>query len=106
MTVPPGKQVEVISDYITFCEDSVIPTKTFTVYPNNKPWVSKKLKSLLNIKKRAHFQKDETTMRNTQKEIKRQIKIDKHIYKQQMEQNMTLGNSRQAWQSIKTMTLG
>ena len=97
-------QVEVISDYITFCVDSVLPTKTVKTYPNNKPWVSGKLKSLLNKKKLAHIHKDEIAKRDTQREIKRQIKIDKNTYKQKVEQNMALGNSRQAWQSIKAMT--
>ena len=47
--------VDVVSSYITFCVDSVIPTKEITVYPNNKPWVTKKLKGLLNKKKCAIF---------------------------------------------------
>ncbi len=40
----------VVSDYIKFCVESVIPTKTYKMFPNNKPWVSKKLKQLLNKK--------------------------------------------------------
>ena len=32
-------QVEVISDYITFCVDSVLQTNIVKTYPNNKPWV-------------------------------------------------------------------
>lgn len=68
------------------------------------PGYQKKLKPLLNTKKWAHIQEDEITKRNAQREIKNQIKIDKNIYKQKVEQNMTFGNSRRAWQSIKTMT--
>ena len=41
------------------CVDSVLPTKTVKTYPNNKPWVSGKSKSLLNKKKLAHIHKDE-----------------------------------------------
>ena len=44
--------VDVISSYISFCVDSVIPTKQITVFPNNKPWVTKDLKAVLNKKKK------------------------------------------------------
>jgi hypothetical protein len=35
---------EVISDYVNFCVESVVPPKTCKIFPNNKPWVSKHLK--------------------------------------------------------------
>lgn len=34
-----------VVSYITFCEEMIIPRKTITLYPNNKPWVSKSLKN-------------------------------------------------------------
>lgn len=43
---------EVISGYIDFCVETVIPKKTSRVYPNNKPWVTKELKGVLNEKKK------------------------------------------------------
>lgn len=45
-----NEEVLPISNYITFCVDSVIPTK-ITLYPNNKPWVMKHLKGILHMKK-------------------------------------------------------
>lgn len=35
-----NEYVASVSVYINFCVDSVIPTKSFYVYPNEKPWVS------------------------------------------------------------------
>lgn len=43
--------VLVVYSYTTFCVNSIIPTKTLTVFPNNKPWVTKELKNILNKKK-------------------------------------------------------
>ncbi|KAK0150009.1 hypothetical protein N1851_009244 [Merluccius polli] len=37
----------VISSWVVYCKDHVIPDKTVKIYPNNKPWVSKSLKMLL-----------------------------------------------------------
>jgi len=44
---------DVVSSYISFCVDTVIPTKQTVIFPNNKPWVTKELKSVLNKKKRV-----------------------------------------------------
>ena len=47
---------DVRSDYITVCEDMIIPKKTVKVYLNNKPWVSSKsLKKKLSSKRRLLF---------------------------------------------------
>ena len=47
--------VDVISSYVTHCVDMLIPTKQITVFPNNKPWVTKDLKDVLNKKKPSVF---------------------------------------------------
>ena len=60
----------VISDYISFCEDMIIPQKSVKVYPNNKPWISKSLKSTLNQKKIA-FQCGNKNDRTSVQEILR-----------------------------------
>lgn len=39
---------ECISDYITFCTDSVVPAWTLHYYPNKKPWLTRNIKALLN----------------------------------------------------------
>lgn len=44
---------EVVTYYITFCEEMIVPTKTVKVFSNNKPWITKALKSNLNEKKIA-----------------------------------------------------
>jgi len=38
---------------VSYCVDNVIPDKIVQVYPNNKPWVRKSLKVLLNKKRQA-----------------------------------------------------
>lgn len=38
---------DTVVNYITFCEGMIIPRKTITLYPNNKPWVSKSLNNSL-----------------------------------------------------------
>ncbi len=47
-----------ITDYITFCVENTISTKTMQCFPNNKPWVTSDMKELLNKKKRAFKDRD------------------------------------------------
>lgn len=44
---------DMVSSWITYCEDTVVPAKTVKTYPNSKPWVSRHLEVLLNKKKQA-----------------------------------------------------
>ena len=46
---------DVIFSCISFCVESVIPSKHITIFPKNKPWVTKDLKGVLNKKKRGLF---------------------------------------------------
>ena len=38
----------VTTDYINFCVESIIPTKTVKVYPNNKTYITKDIKQIMN----------------------------------------------------------
>ena len=42
---------DVVTSYVSFCVDTVM--KKSKVFPNNKPWVSKHLKKVLNKKKKV-----------------------------------------------------
>ena len=65
---------DVISDYITVCEDMIIPKKKVKVYPNNKPWVSKSLKKkTLNEKKIAFQARDQHERKHVQSKLRKEI---------------------------------
>lgn len=40
-------RTDVVSCYVSFCADDVIPEKTLKVYPNSKPWVTKELRTFV-----------------------------------------------------------
>lgn len=44
-----------VTSYISFCVDNIIPSKTVSIYPNNKPCITNELKEILNKKKRIFF---------------------------------------------------
>ena len=48
----------VISDYIAFYDDLVIPKKLVKSFPNSKPWITKELKKTVSQKRDAYLKKD------------------------------------------------
>ena len=61
---------DTICSYITYCADSVIPTKQIKIFANNKPWITKDLKTCLNLKKIAFIQGDQQRVKELKKELK------------------------------------
>ncbi|KAI3367896.1 hypothetical protein L3Q82_026726, partial [Scortum barcoo] len=59
---PHGEDIEgmthCLTDYLNFCADVVSPVKTVRCYPNNKPWVTREDKTVLNKKKAAFRSRD------------------------------------------------
>lgn len=44
-----------ITDYMNFCVENTVPTRSIHCYANNKPWVTPELKALLNEKRGLSF---------------------------------------------------
>lgn len=61
---------ELTTDYINLYTDSIIATESVKCYPNNKPWVTKDIKALLNRKKRALRSANREAVREVQNELK------------------------------------
>ncbi|KAI4900669.1 hypothetical protein NFI96_025608, partial [Prochilodus magdalenae] len=63
-----------VTDYINFCVDSIVPSKTIRCFANNKRWVTSNLKYLLNQKKRAFKTGDTEELKRVQTELRIRIK--------------------------------
>ena len=74
------------------------------VYPNNKPWVSKQLKKVLNEKKRAYFQAYLAERREVQRTVRSEIRKARESYKNKIELKFKTGDMRTVWKGIKTMS--
>ncbi|KAI4875864.1 hypothetical protein NFI96_034110, partial [Prochilodus magdalenae] len=46
-----GGVTHCVTDYLNFCMDVAVPTKTVRCFPNNKPWITSDVKGILNQKK-------------------------------------------------------
>ena len=94
---------DTVSKYIVFCVDLCIPTKKVVTYPNNKPQVTKELKSCINRKKRLYFSSDPQEKKAVTREVHSEIRNAKKKYKEKIELQYSGGDLRAAWQGIKNM---
>ena len=81
-----------ITEYINFCVDSVVPSVTVRCFPNNKPWVTRDIKVLLNEKKRAFRVGDREQLRRVQRELKERIQQGKDSYRRKLEHKLQQNN--------------
>lgn len=68
-----------------FCVQSIIPTKTVKVYPNNKMYVTKDIKQVINLRKLAFKNKDRRELQKTDKELREKLRKAKKAHKKHLE---------------------
>ena len=98
-----NQNVDVLNGYLNFCIDLVVPKKIVKCFANNKPWVTKELKFLLNKKKRLIGTNDREQLKAIQKEINKQIAVCKSDYKGKVE-CMFKTDAKSAWDGLRTLT--
>lgn len=75
---------ETITDYITFCVDT---KKNITVYPNNKLYITKKVKDCINWKKIAFRNQDRAGLKIVQNELNQLLRDARKQHRKIIEQN-------------------
>lgn len=96
------EKTEVINDYINFCVQLVIPTKNIKVYPNNKSYITKDIKEIINRWNVAFRNKDPKEIKVTEKELKSKMRKAKEAHRQCLEETFRPKNNKKVWDTIKT----
>lgn len=95
---------ESITDYINFCIDAVIPSKTVRRYPNNKPYFNSDIKECIKRKNAAFKVGNKGAIRAAQKDLNFHLRTARRQHKDSAEQDLSECNARKLWDSIKQMT--
>ncbi len=93
-----------VLSYINFCTDAVLPTKTITAFPNQKPWLDRTVWPLLKARDAAYRSGDRLDYSRARIELKKGIQLAKHRYKQCIEEHFNGNDPRNMWRGIKTIT--
>ncbi|KAL2103161.1 hypothetical protein ACEWY4_000029 [Coilia grayii] len=94
----------VTTDYINFCVQLVIPSKRIKIYPNNKRFVSKDIKEIINRKKAAFKSKDMIKCKQLEKVLKNKLREAKQVHRDQLENNFKEKNPKRLWDNMKKIT--
>ena len=68
---------ESVRGYVELCVERAIPQKTVKMFPNNKPWITKRIRSIINRKKLAFQKKYKEEYKSVQKELKEEVRKEK-----------------------------
>jgi len=98
------EQADVITSYVSFCEDVCIPTRQVKCWANDKPWFNNSLKAKLKAKDDAHQAGDDAEFKRAKYELQREIRKAKWEYRQKLEAQFQSGNSRAVWHGLQTVT--
>src|SRR4029434_7919197 len=71
-----------VLSYINHCTDTVTAAKRIRVYPNQKPWMTSKVKTLLQERNSAFRSGDKALYSTARANLKRGIKDAKKAYKE------------------------
>ena len=84
-----------MTDYIHFCQDICLPTKTVTQYRNSKPWFNKSIRSKIVAKDAAYRCRDtdSESYRNARSALKKAIRQEKRTFRDRVEEKFESGDS-------------
>ena len=94
----------VISDYINFCVDSIVPSKCIKSFPNNKPWISKDIREQIHNKNNLKTSNDRSALKECQRELDNAIRVSKNSYKSKLEGYFKVHRTRDAWFGLNKIT--
>ena len=97
------EDTECTADYLNFCMEVAVPTKSVRCYPNNKPWINSSVRQLLKEKKKAFKNGDMVKLKEVQRELKKGLREAKEAYGRKMEGKMD-GNAKELWRGLRAMT--
>lgn len=95
---------DTVTEYIKFCKDTVVPTKKVKVYPNNKPWISKDIKQIINRKKQVFGSRNREQLKRIQKELDSALYTGRNEYRKKIEEHFRDNNMKQVWNGMRLMS--
>lgn len=81
----------------------IIPSKKVKIFPNNRTWVNKSVKSSILAKKNAFKKGSVTDLQSAMKNMKIEILRAKQNYKDKLEFNMSTNKMGSAWSCMKSI---
>ena len=98
--------VDVVTDYLYFCQNVCLPTKTITQFPNNKPWFNKRIRSKI-VEKDAAYRNRKVApelFKQKKSELNKSILSAKLNQRDRVEEVFDSKDSKVLWSNLKLIT--
>ena len=95
---------EAVTSYISFCEDSCVPTRTRVSFNNNKPWFTPKLKQLRLQKEEAFRSGDKARFRESKYVFGKAVRDAKRQYSEKLQHQLSANDSASVWRGLRQIT--
>ncbi|MCJ8748315.1 hypothetical protein PDJAM_G00163390 [Pangasius djambal] len=94
-----------VTSCIGKCIDDVTISKSITALSNQKPWMTAKVRALLNSRDSAFRARDKATLRTARAELSRAIREAKRAHAKKIHSHFQdSGDTRRMWQGIQAIT--
>ena len=80
-----NEYTEAVTAYISFCEDSCIPSHTRVSYNNDKPWFTAKRRRLRSQKEDAFSSGDRVMFKEAKYRFSKEVRVAKRLYSEKLQ---------------------
>ena len=95
---------EAVTSYISFCEDSCLPSRTRVSYNNDKPWFTAKLRKLRLEKEEAFRSGDRDRFIETKYMFSKEVRDAKRLYSEKLQHQFSANDSASVWKGLRQIT--
>ena len=93
---------EAVTSYISFCEDSCVPSRTKVSYNNDKPWFTVKLKKSKLEKAEAFRSGDRDRYVESKYRFRKEVRDAKLLYSEKRQHQFSANDSGSVWKGLIT----
>ena len=79
------------------------PTKEIQIYADDKPWITKNVKDVINRKKKLFKNGDPDELNKIKPEVNHAIKAEKATYRDKIEEHFKANNMKRVWDGKRLM---
>ena len=95
---------EAVTTYISFCEDSCVPSRTRVSYNNDKPWFTAKLRQLRLEKEEAFRSGDRDRFIESKYRFSKEVREAKRLYSDKLQHQFSASDSASVWKGLRQIT--
>ena len=95
---------DTVTSYISFCEEVCVPTKTFRIFNNNKPWFTPNLRQLRQAKEEAYRNGDKPLFKALRNSLTKEIRAAKKQYSEKLKNQFSANDTPALWRGLQDIT--